>query len=102
MPGIWTLGLWTSGLGKIGRLHRSLGPKNLKLHFTVKGEVADYDIFNTGFSCSKNKSFLLESCRQGVTMFLERRASVKWNLSVFNVRFKAKVTGFPLSNWSMV
>ena len=33
----WTLGFW------------SLGPKKLKLNFTVKTAVADYDIFNTRF-----------------------------------------------------
>ena len=33
----WTLGFW------------SLGPKKLKLNFTVKGAVADYDIFNKRF-----------------------------------------------------
>ena len=39
-----TLGLWL------------LGPKKLKLHFTVKGAVADCDIFDSVFS--KNKSIL--------------------------------------------
>ena len=33
----WTLVFW------------SLGPKKLKLNFTVKGAVADYDIFNKRF-----------------------------------------------------
>ena len=33
----WTLGFW------------SLGPKKLKLNFTVKDAVADYDIFNSRF-----------------------------------------------------
>ena len=35
-------------------------------------------------------------------MFLERRTSVKMVHSVFNIRVNIKVTGFPLSNWSMV
>ena len=35
-------------------------------------------------------------------MFLERRASVKMDHSVFNIRVNIKATGFRLSNWSMV
>ena len=35
-------------------------------------------------------------------MFLERHTSVKTDHSVFNIRVNIKVTGFPLSNWSMV
>ena len=34
-------------------------------------------------------------------MFLERRTSVKMDHSVFNMRINIKVTGFPLSTWSM-
>ena len=35
-------------------------------------------------------------------MFLGRRTSVKMDHSVFNIRVNIKVTGFPVSNWSMV
>ena len=35
-------------------------------------------------------------------MFLERRTSVKMDLSVFNIRASVKVTEFSWSNWSMV
>ena len=38
----WSCENWTLGL-------LALGPKKLKLHFTVKGAVADYDNFNSGF-----------------------------------------------------
>ena len=31
-------------------------------------------------------------------MFLERRTSVKTDLSVFNIRINIKVTGFPLNH----
>ena len=55
-----------------------------------------------GFSFSKNESILARIGRQGVTMFLERRTSVKMDHSVFNIRVNIKVTGFLLSNWSMV
>ena len=35
-------------------------------------------------------------------MFLERRASIKMDLSVFNIRVNVKGTWFPLSIWSMI
>ena len=35
-------------------------------------------------------------------MFLERRTSVKMDLSVFNIKVNVKVIEFPVSNWSIV
>ena len=35
-------------------------------------------------------------------MFLERRTSVKMDLSAFNIKVNVKVIEFPLSNWSIV
>ena len=44
----WSWENWTLGLC-------SLRPKKLKLNSTVKGAVADYDIFNIRFSFSKKR-----------------------------------------------
>ena len=80
-----------------------LGPRKLKLHFSVKGAVADYDILNSGFWLFKKQK---HSCKNlvnnGIKMFVERRTSVKMDFSVFNIRVNVKGIEFPLSNWSMV
>ena len=55
-----------------------------------------------GFSFSKNESTLARIGRQGVTMFLEHRTSVKMDHSMLNIRVNIKVMGLLLGNWSMV
>ena len=62
---VYTLGLWAPGclesgplvFGKLDACTLVAWTEKLKFHFTVKGAVADYDIFN-GFSFSKNESIL--------------------------------------------
>ena len=39
-----------------------------------------------GFSFSRNESILAKSDKREVTLFLERRTSVKMDLSVFKIR----------------
>ena len=47
---VYTLKLWAPGCLESGRLDSShLDPKKIKLHFTIKGAVTDYDIFNSQF-----------------------------------------------------
>ena len=47
---LWAPGCLESGRSDSGRLDSShLDRKKLKLHFTIKGAVADYDIFNSQF-----------------------------------------------------
>ena len=59
---VFTLGLWASGCLESGRSDSrrlvlwkldaglwTLAPKKIKMYFTFKGAVADYDIFNSEF-----------------------------------------------------
>ena len=76
---VYTLGPWVPGCLESRCLDSdassldkwTLGLKILKLHFTIKGEVADYDIFNSGvLAFQKTKAFLVESGRQGNYKFV--------------------------------
>ena len=57
------------GLEKIEHLEM-LGPKKLKLHFTMKGATTDYDTFNSGFQLFKNEGILVRIWKR-IKMFVE-------------------------------